>query len=94
MFTADEWKVHVEEYKKSGMSFVAYSKAHGLKYHMLKYWCYRFRDLEKKQDVQKLFFKELPKPCSGLKIRWQNIILEIESGFDPVTLKQFLKALN
>lgn len=90
----DEWKIRIEEYKKSGLSLVAFSKQYGLKYYMLKYWFYRFRDLEQQKKIEVLSFKELPRSTSGLKIKWQNITLEIESGFDPSTLRQFLTALN
>lgn len=94
MTQQDEWKVRIEEYKKSGMSLIAFSKANRLKYSMLKYWFYRFRDLEQKQNIKASNFKELPRSSSGLKIKWQSITLEIESGFDPITLKQFLNALS
>ena len=63
----DEWKKYIDEYKNSGMSFVAFSKAHGIKCSTLKSRFYKFRDLE--QKIKKSSFKELPKSSSGLKIK-------------------------
>ncbi len=92
MFTADEWKIKIEEFKKSGLSQIAWCKTNGIKYHQLKYWLYRLRDLEK--AAQKPTFKELKlAPASSIKLKWQNITLEINHDFDEVVLKRFLRAL-
>jgi hypothetical protein len=90
MFTADEWKIKIEEFKQSGMPQVAWCQAQGIKYHLFKH---RLYPKVKKQTSTKPIFKEL-KPQGLLRIKWHTITLEISPDFDEATLKRFLKALS
>lgn len=90
MFTEDEWKIKIEEFKQSGMSQVAWCRAQGIKYHLLKH---RLYPKTKKQTSIETGFKEL-KSQEFLKIKWQNITLEISPDFDEATLKRFLTVLT
>ena len=90
MFTPDEWKIKIEEFKQSGMPQVAWCQAQGIKYHLFKH---RLYSKAKKPVLKEPLFKEL-KSEGCLKIKWHNITLEIGSDFDEATLKRFLRALS
>lgn len=91
MFTPDEWKSKIEEFKRSGMSQQKWCQAQGIPYHLFKYRLYTPRK-QKLSPIAPLF-KELKSPTSSLKIKWNNLTLEIDSEFDEALLKRFLNAL-
>ena len=90
MFTADEWKIKIEDFKQSGLSQVAWCQTQGIKHHLLRQ---RLYPKVKKQASTNPIFKEL-KPEGLLRIKWRTITLEIGSDFDEATLKRFLRALS
>jgi hypothetical protein len=96
MFTSEEWQIKIEEWKKSGLSQKIWCTLNGIKYHRLKYWSARLKELKRKTETfDTVRFHEVkPIPPIGIKIKWQNITFEIDPDFDENTLKRFLKVLS
>ena len=45
------WREHVDAYRDSGESGVAYCKRHQLVYHQFNYWCRKFRDTDSRTQL-------------------------------------------
>jgi hypothetical protein len=96
MFTPEEWKVKIQEWKKSGLTKKIWCDLNGIKFHSLKYWSARVKQLDRKIESfnSSIFYELKPIQPIGIKIKWQNITFEIDPDFDDKTLKRFLKALD
>ena len=43
--SAEEWQLHVQAMKESGLSRAAYCRKHGLSYDAFTYWCHKLSDV-------------------------------------------------
>lgn len=88
MFSNEEWQEKLEAQKNSGMTRRAWCDANGIPVHQFTYQFYK----PNKRRVEKRFV-ELKATDRGLKLRWNDVVIELDPDFDEVTLKRFLKVL-
>jgi hypothetical protein len=92
------WKTHIESWKQSGQTQVAYCREHGLKPHQFSYWKKRFgRTNTDISFVPLRFSRNLPVAVTGstFSLFTQNSFkIEVGAGFDPATLKQLISVVQ
>jgi len=92
------WRAVVEKQAESGLSASAFCREQHLKVSQFYRWHRKFRDNDH-QDRASSGFLELV-PCkkqdgSGIRIRLRDgICVEVERGFDPLTLRRAIQALS
>jgi hypothetical protein len=50
MFTPEEWKIKIEDWKKSGLTKKNWCNLNGIKFHSFKYWSARVKELDGKVE--------------------------------------------
>ncbi len=92
------WEIHIERWKQSGQTQVAYCREHGLKPHQFTYWKRRFcRTGGDISFVPLRFSRNLPVAVTGspFNLFTQNgFRIEVGAGFDPVALKQLINVVQ
>jgi hypothetical protein len=90
----DYWRALVEKHAESGMSAAAFCKEQRIKLQQFHSWRRRFR-----QDTSTGEFIRLVPTSktsgSGIRIHLNHgIAVEVDKGFDPVTLRETIDALS
>ena len=92
------WRSHLERWKQSGLSQVAYCRERGLKPHRFTYWKNRFKRTDAGiKFVPLRFSQNLPVPVAASTFNLftpNGYRIEVGSGFDAPTLKQLLSAVQ
>ena len=91
------WKGIIEKYRESDLSVAEFCKEHNINSRQLYYWRKRF-GADRDQDRRGGFYELVPCDSSGSKtsihIRLTNgIVIEVERGFDPVTLRGVIETV-
>jgi len=81
------WKNQVEEYQNSGMLQSAWCQGKGIS---LGTFQYRLKKVKAEKTIK---FREIPLGSSSLRLRWRNLFLELEEGFNQKTLEELLLIL-
>jgi transposase-like protein len=91
------WKNLVDEQAQSGLNAPAFCSEHNLKLDQFYRWRRRFKNHPGKRSPNE-FMELIPSSkasCSGIRIRLlQDLSIEVERGFDPVTLQAVIQALS
>jgi len=90
----ESWRALVEKHAKSGMSAVAFCKEKRINPQRFYFWRKRFN-----RDTHKAGFIRLvptsKTTSSGIRIQLgHGICVEVEKGFDPITLREAIDALS
>ena len=94
------WKDHIETWKSGGLKQSEYCRRHQLKLHCFVYWKKKFRPVAEPgvSFVQvyppQIFKSPTSYRLSPLRLLVGKYKIEVESGFDPATLKQLVVALG
>jgi hypothetical protein len=92
------WQEHIERWQHSGLSQVAYCREYELKLHQFTYWKNRFAQTEADISFVPLRFSQnLPVAiaASSLNLFTPNgYRIEVGAGFDALTLKQLITAVQ
>lgn len=92
------WHEHIERWQHSGLSQVAYCREHGLKPHQFTYWKNRIVGTDAGISFVPLrFSKNLPVPVAASTFNLfthNGYRIEVGSGFDALTLKQLISAVQ
>lgn len=87
MTVPELWKSQVEEYRNSGMQQGAWCQNKGIS---LGTFQYRLKKVKAEKPIK---FRELPLESRSLRLRWKNLSLELEEGFNQKTLEELLLIL-
>ena len=71
----DFWHSHIEQWRQSGLSKMAYCQHHGLTYHQMMYWSHKSRSVVESQESSNRFVAiSMPEtfPETALSIRLPN----------------------
>jgi len=94
----DQWKDRVAAFKESGQSMNAWCKVNVLKVYQLRYWLEKYDPVEKEVlDSQWISVEIEQKPVAkdnALTIKIDQATVEVKPGFDPILLRDVVKALN
>ena len=95
------WKKHIEAWKDSGLNQRQYCKHHQLKHHRFVYWKKKFISVKAPSvslvelSVPKMFRPSRHAQTTALKVAYGDMYkVEVDPGFDPVTLKEILFTLG
>jgi len=92
------WKTHIERWKQSGQTQVAYCREHGLRPYQFTYWKKRFGRTDTDISFVPLrFSRNLPVAVTGstFNLFTQNgFKIQVGTGFDPVALKQLISVVQ
>ena len=96
------WKEHIDTWHAGGLKQSEYCRLHQLKLHRFVYWKKRFGSKAAK-DPAVSFVQVYPPqllnnpvgcPPSPLRLLVGDYKIEVQSGFDPLTLKQLVHTLD
>lgn len=93
-----QWQAHIESWRQSGLSQVAYCREHRLKKHQFTYWKKRIRT--KDQDIAFVPLRcsqNLPvlvNPSKICLITPNGYTLELTGGFDQIAVRQLLNTVR
>ena len=90
----DYWLDVMDHQAESGLTIAAFCEKHEISRHKFYYWRKR---LGKSQKANSGFVQLIPNRDSGSGIKVylnESIYIDIQSGFDPPTLKSVVKALS
>jgi hypothetical protein len=96
---AARWLAHVEQWRQSGMSKVAYCTAHGLNFSSFRYWLRKSRSAPEDVPVSPPAIAPLPftlapkAPFIGLLVG-NRYALDIPADFNEDTLSRLLAVLE
>lgn len=91
----EQWKLEIEEWRKSGKSIAAWAKEKNISYHVMLYWKDKFTG--KSASDSALPFIELKDRSvrrDSLKIEVDGCFIHIHRGFDPSLLKSCVGLLK
>ena len=90
------WKEHVHGWQESGLSQKEYCRQNNLRENQLTYWKKRFATAESPVSLVELNLSGPFSPNhSPLRLNLGNAFqIEVDRGFDPVTLKQLIYVLG
>ena len=94
------WEQQIQQWKDSGLSQSEFCRIHNLKAHQLTYWKKRFDRTQAPVSLVELQWGSTLQSSPGLKAATLRLILnehyriDIERGFDPLTLQQLVLALR
>ena len=94
------WEQQIQQWKDSGLSQIEFCRLHNLKAHQLTYWKKRFDRTQAPVSLVELQWGSTLQSSPGLKAATLRLILnehyriDIERGFDPLTLQQVVLALR
>ena len=91
------WQGHIEAFRASGMTRAAFCRLHGLKLHQFIYWKKRFN--KSCSASVSLVEVKLPRVCAQPQASLRVVVgagrrIEVDRGFDPVTLVQLIHTLE
>ena len=91
------WHGHIEAFRASGLTRAAFCRRHGLKLHQFIYWKKRY-DKSRSAPVH-LVEVTLPRAMAPAPASLRVVVgsgrrIEVDRGFDPVTLAQLIHALE
>jgi hypothetical protein len=91
------WKQIVDEQAASGLEGSAFCRKHNIKIPQFYRWRSKFQNIYQERTTAS-FIQLIPnarKPESGIRIRvFENVFIEIDRGFDPVTLCAAVETLH
>jgi hypothetical protein len=96
---ATQWLAHVEQWRQSGMSKIAYCTAHGLNFSSFRYWLRKSRSVPVGVPALPPAIVPLPftlatkAPSIGLMVG-NRYALDIPADFDEGTLTRLLSVLE
>ena len=86
------WRERLEQWRRGGLSRVAFCRENELSIWQFRYWAKRIADLD---GCDRDGFARVTSSGSGLRLSLPGgLILEVEPGFDEATLKRFLRVLS
>ena len=94
------WEQQIEQWKDSGLSQTEFCRFHNLKAHQLTYWKKRFHRTQAPVSLIELQLGSAvqSRTCSnGSPLRLildEHYRIDIDRGFDPLTLQQVVLALR
>jgi hypothetical protein len=90
------WRNVFEQQKASGLSTVAFCRERNIKLAQLYRWCRRFREEDSASAGGFVELVEVSAQAhSGVRIRLDGrIIIDLERGFDPVTLRLVIETVQ
>jgi len=105
-----EWKIRIAKFQESGQSMRHWCREQQIPYERMKYWKYRLREDTGDAGIEaseitcwgQIAVSHQPKPGpekenqspSPLILRFREISIEIPIGFDAVTLREVLSAVQ
>lgn len=91
------WREVVEEQATSGLEASVFCRKRNIKIPQFYRWRKKFHDISDESSESR-FIQLMPgdnNPESGIRIRvLENVLIEIDIGFDPVTLRTAVEALS
>lgn len=92
------WRTIVERHTASGLSAADFCREQHIKVSQFYRWDRKFRNNGDQGRASKGFLELVPcrKPNgSGIRIRYPSgLCIEVEQGFDPLTLRRAIEALS
>lgn len=93
------WRAVVEKHAESGLNAAAFCREQQLKVSQFYRWHVKFRNNNDEQGRASTGFLELvpekKQTGSGIRIKLRDgVCIEVERGFDPVTLRQAIETLS
>lgn len=92
------WRTVVEKHAASGLSAVEFCREQRIKVSQFYRWHRKFRNSDDPARGSTGFLELVPcgKPNgSGIRIRYPSgLCIEVEHGFDPLTLRRTIETLN
>lgn len=92
------WHAIVEKQIQSGLSAAAFCREQHIKVSQFYRWQRKFRDNENPEPASGGFLQLVPckkQDGSGVRIRLrEGVCIEVEPGFDPLTLRRAVHALS
>ena len=94
------WEQQIQQWKDSGLSQSEFCRLHNLKAHQLTYWKKRFHRTDAPVSLIELQWGstlQSPPGPNGSHLRLilnEHYRIDIERGFDPLTLQQVVLALR
>lgn len=92
------WEAHIKNWQQGGLSQVAYCRKHDLQQHQFSYW--KKKLIQSDSDISFVpldLSQHLPVVVKASMINLftpGGYKIEINTGFDPSTLKQLLKTVQ
>lgn len=86
----DAWVEQVSQFETSHMKQSDWCRQNGIP---LGTFRYRLKAV-KSQHSDKIFLEIKSKDSPGIKLRWGDLLLELDPEFDIKTLQRFLKTLH
>ena len=94
------WKQQIEHWKESGLTQTEFCRLHNLKTHQLTYWNKRFHSKQEQVSLVELQWNPALQPTLSPSASPLRLILndqyriDIDRGFDPLTLQQVVLSLR
>jgi transposase-like protein len=92
------WRTVVSKHAESGLNAVAFCREQQIKVSQFYRWHRKFRDNNEQEPASKGFLELVPckkQNGSGIRIRLRDeVSIEVEYGFDALTLRRTVQALN
>jgi len=94
------WKQQIEHWKESGLTQTEFCRLHNLKAQQLTYWKKRFHSQQEQVSLVELQWNPAPQPTLSPSASPLRLILndqyriDIDRGFDPLTLQQVVLSLR
>ena len=94
------WKQQIEQWKDSGLTQIEFCRLHDLKPHQLTYWKKRFQPTELPVSLVELKWASTfqtppcPNPSPLRLIVNEQLRIDVDRGFDPLTLQQLVLSLR
>ena len=94
------WKQQIEHWKESGLTQTEFCRLHNLIIHQLTYWKKRFHSKQEQVSLVELQWNPALQPTLSPSASPLRLILndqyriDIDRGFDPLTLQQVVLSLR
>jgi hypothetical protein len=101
------WQHHIREWRKSELNLTQYCEAHGVRYHALRYWLYKLKDVpspEQKPVPQGRFRlmslqpREIPRvtvsSTTPIRVQFPECVVMVEAGTDRDHLSMVVDVLR
>ena len=94
------WKQQIQQWKDSGLTQIEFCRLHNLKSHQLTYWKKRFAPAQAPVSLVELKWEPTiqtapcPNPSPLRLIVNDQFRIDVDRGFDPVTLQQLVLSLR
>lgn len=100
----DVWRAHIANYRKSNLTQREYCRRNDLKEYDLSKWKITIEKESQIRFCQAKPKSESPKPKlskekdtikgSPIRLQWKGLTIEVQDGFNPLTLKNLMKAVS